>query len=112
MTAPSGRDIVERMDLDIRGVATELFVEAAAKLSEADPAELVGANRLLPKLLAIDETPDLKQAFRDLGLEISGRVRAFLVAIGEEDLADDIASTGFIAAAALAFVTEEEIANG
>lgn len=99
------------MELDIRGAAAELFIEAASRLSAADATELIGANRLLPRLLAMDDDPETKAAFRDLGLEISAKVRTFLEQIGEGELADDIASNGFVAAAALAFVTEEEVSR-
>lgn len=109
MTRGRDRAIVERMELDIRGMATELFIEAAGRLADADAAELVGANRLLPRLLAMDEDSALKAAFRELGLEISSKVRAFLEQLGEGDLSDDIASNGFVATAALAFVTEDEV---
>jgi actin-like ATPase involved in cell morphogenesis len=99
------------MELDIRSAAAELFIEAASRLSDADSTDLVGANRLLPRLLAMDEDPSIKESFRALGLEISEKVRAFLEQLGEPELADDIASNGFVAAAALAFVTEEEVSR-
>lgn len=92
-------------EFDIRAAATDLFVEAAAKIAGAPPDELVGPNRLVPKLLA--EDPKVMAAFEALGHSIAGMVEIFLVEIGEPDLVGDIGSTGFVACAALALVADD-----
>lgn len=93
-------------EFDIRAAATDLFVEAAAKIAGAPPDELVGPTRLLPKLLA--EDPKIMAAFETLGHSIAGLVEVFLLEIGEADLVGDIGSTGFVACAALALVADDE----